>query len=61
MTLAIRLPDTGAGLRVWDIDRRHLDRLSLDERREHMQRSRTAWVHNYRTGELALHSGDLLP
>jgi hypothetical protein len=60
MTLAIRLPRAGAGLRVWDIDRRHLDTLSPDERREHMQRNRNARVHDYRTGELALHSGYLL-
>ncbi|MBT5435802.1 MAG: hypothetical protein HOI34_15445 [Rhodospirillaceae bacterium] len=60
MTLAIRLPHAGAGLRVWDIDRRHLDTLSADERSAHMQRNHTAKVHDYRTGELALHSGYLL-
>ena len=60
MTLAISLPSVGAGLRVWNIDRRQLDTLSLNERREHMRRNRTARVHDYRTGELALHSGYLL-
>jgi hypothetical protein len=60
MTLAISLPRAGAGLRVWDIDRRQLDALSLNERRKHMERNRTARVHDYRIGELALHSGYLL-
>jgi len=60
MTLAIRLPRDGAGLRVWNIDRRMLEGLPPDRRKDHMQRNRKPSVHDYRVGELALHSGYLL-
>jgi hypothetical protein len=55
-TLAVVLPQTGGGLRVWDVDHAELEGLDAQARRQ-LVASRPVRYHPYRVGGLVLHSG----
>jgi hypothetical protein len=60
LTLPITLPSLGGGLRVWNIDRRKLERMSASDRGVYAATNRSATTHDYTVGQLVLHSGHLL-
>ncbi len=57
LTLAIRLPCAGAGLRIWDVDARDMASLSPEEQRRRRAERRHPRTVAYRTGCLVIHSG----
>jgi hypothetical protein len=59
ITLPIRLPASGAGLRVWDLSLFEIQSRSRDEARA-LARAAPSHVHTYRAGELVCHRGHLL-
>ena len=58
-TLAVRLPRSGAGLRIWETDKAVYDALS-PEARERVTRETPLHYVPYREGELICHSGLVL-
>lgn len=60
LTLSVALPAGGGGLLVWNINRIKIERLPLDERREHSRANRIATFEPYSVGTLAIHSGHQL-
>ena len=59
ITLAIRLPAGGGGLRVWDVDLFQVRERQLDEAKKLVRGAR--WkIHEYALGELVCHRGHLL-
>lgn len=59
-TLALRLPEAGGGLRVWNVDYRRLRRTFPEMRREMLRENREPTLHAYHVGELVAHPGYLL-
>lgn len=57
LTLAIRLPASGAGLRIWDIDAREMAALDPEAQREWRAAHRRPTRIRYRVGTLLVHSG----
>jgi len=57
LTLAIRLPAAGAGLRIWDIDAREMAALAPERQRERRAANRRPTTVAYRVGRLVIHSG----
>ncbi len=60
ITLAIRLPKMGGGLRLWSLDHETAEKLSFDERKAVMEDQRKAEFIAYQEGALVIHSGHLL-
>ncbi len=60
MTLTIRLPKDGGGLRVWDINNLEMQDLTLEERKKKVEGKRKPDYHPYAEGKMALHSGHQL-
>ncbi|MEQ8232278.1 MAG: hypothetical protein RLW61_20875 [Gammaproteobacteria bacterium] len=59
VTLPIRLPASGGGLRVWDLNLFEVQALGPEAARERARRAASR-VHRYRPGELVCHRGHLL-
>ncbi len=57
LTLSIRLPAAGGGLRIWDIDSREMALLSPEEQRERRSANRSPSFIPYKPGWLVIHSG----
>jgi len=57
LTLPIRLPAAGAGLRMWDIDAREMAVVSPEEQRARKAANRLPRYVPYRVGRLVVHSG----
>ena len=57
LTLAVRLPASGAGLRIWDIDARDMAGLDPDAQRDWRAAHRRPTRVRYGTGLLLVHSG----
>jgi hypothetical protein len=60
MTLAIKLPATGGGLLIWNLDRRQLEQMSPEDRAAHSKANRSAARISYTLGHLTIHSGHQL-
>ena len=59
MTLALRLPRSGGGLKYWEIDGRKIRGASAEQRAALLAEKPQAKLHAYKTGHLATHSGFL--
>jgi len=59
-TLVLRLPSSGSGLYVWNIDNRVLAGLGTDERRQYLHERSTPSYHRYEVGALVVHNGHYL-
>ena len=59
LTLALRLPRSGGGLKYWEIDGRKIRGASAQERAALLADKPQAKLHAYQTGHLAIHSGFL--
>jgi hypothetical protein len=59
-TLPISLPRKGAGLRIWNVDKRRIDAMRPEARQRWMAENRRCETHAYAPGRIALHSGYLL-
>lgn len=60
MTLSIALPVNGAGLRVWDVLPRDIDKMSPAEQKEMQNPTDEPRLHPYAEGKLVYHSGHQL-
>ena len=60
ITLAVRLPKQGGGLRLWNLDHETAEKLTADERKALMDDHRKADYVPYEAGKLVVHSGHLL-
>ena len=58
-TLAVRLPRSGAGIRIWDLDKEEWDEMT-PQARERIANERVPEYVAYREGEMVCHSGLLL-
>lgn len=59
-TLAVRLPASGSGLYVWNLNDELLRRMSPEERKRHIDLNRQPMYHPYVVGEVVVHSGHYL-
>jgi hypothetical protein len=57
LTLAIRLPEAGAGLWLWNINYLDMQKLSPEAVRQVCKQNATATLHPYSPGRLVVHSG----
>lgn len=58
-TLPIALPDTGGGLYTWDVEWNEVASIHGEERKRILKQAKRG-CHQYRLGELVVHSGNLL-
>ncbi len=59
-TLALRLPASGSGLYVWNVNDRALRTLSPEERKRHLEQNQTPAYEGYETGQMVVHNGHYL-
>lgn len=59
LTLSLRLPRSGGGLKYWEIDGRKIRGASAEQRSALLAEKPQAKLHAYKTGHLAMHSGFL--
>jgi hypothetical protein len=59
-TLPVRLPPSGGGMYVWNVNDRVIARLSAEERKAHLAANQNPTYQAYETGAIAVHSGHYL-
>lgn len=60
ITLPLRLPASGGGLRVWPLDGRCIESMDAEQRRALLAKAPKAEEQIYRVGEAVVHDGHLL-